>query len=227
MAADNASKAEDRVQALVSELAKVRATLRYYVLDEQKTPVLCPDQAAWWRWRDAMTKTARHDWETVGRDAGDTGSDGISVSTFFEGIDHRRHGEGPPLLWETLISEYYTSYAAALEGHERWCQVRAVAPPTDRADWSTPYVIWSAEYGGWRTRKGYSFDLARAWHYAKADADDILAHGTATMRAVALHDADTVIVSYRCPSCGAQSFNPQDIRDRYCAVCRAAETPSV
>ena len=48
----------------------------------------------------------------------------VSVSTIFLGLDHRYHGEGEPILWETMIfggehdqfQERYTSKADALAG---------------------------------------------------------------------------------------------------------------
>ena len=54
----------------------------------------------------------------------------VSVSTVWLGIDHR-FGEGPPLIFETLVltdadhpldqaGERYATEAEAVAGHERW-----------------------------------------------------------------------------------------------------------
>jgi hypothetical protein len=50
----------------------------------------------------------------------------ITVSTVFLGIDHNWSGEGPPVLWETMIFGMedepcwrYSSEKEALEGHEQ------------------------------------------------------------------------------------------------------------
>ena len=59
---------------------------------------------------------------------------GISVSTVFLGLDHRWFGDGPPLVFETMVfggefdheQERYGSWAAAEAGHKRW--VKKVFP---------------------------------------------------------------------------------------------------
>lgn len=51
----------------------------------------------------------------------------MRVSTVFLGLDHRHFGDGPPVLWETLIFDgpldgemwRYTSEDAAKQGHEK------------------------------------------------------------------------------------------------------------
>lgn len=53
----------------------------------------------------------------------------IRVSTVFLGLDHNWSGEGPPILWETIVfggprcreMNRYDSRAAALAGHEEMC----------------------------------------------------------------------------------------------------------
>jgi hypothetical protein len=64
----------------------------------------------------------------IGRRVGyDERRDGIRVSTVFLGLDHS-FGNGPPVLWETMVfgadgdeqhCERYTSFEAAVTGHER------------------------------------------------------------------------------------------------------------
>jgi hypothetical protein len=88
-----------------------------YVLDENGEPKLEPDILAWARWFEATPQ------RVVAKTATGRGD----VSTVFLGLDHRYQGEGPPVLWETMIfggkhdqyQERYTSCAAAVEGHQR------------------------------------------------------------------------------------------------------------
>jgi hypothetical protein len=59
-----------------------------------------------------------------------TGNDNIWVSTVFLGINHNFFGEGPPILFETMIfggrmDEYqhrYHTYEEALAGHHMVCE---------------------------------------------------------------------------------------------------------
>jgi len=67
----------------------------YYTL-EGKTPVPCHDVAAWARWFEA---TRKGDGRRVAY--GNVGP-GVAISTVFLGIDHS-FGDGPPLLFETMI----------------------------------------------------------------------------------------------------------------------------
>lgn len=102
-----------------------------YVLDEEGRAVAEPDRHKWADWmrdvdRRVEERTQIGEW---------------LVSTVFLGIDHNWSGEGPPVLWETMIfrqppgqpvalengswaerySDRYTSLAAAREGHETAC----------------------------------------------------------------------------------------------------------
>lgn len=61
-----------------------------YILIGQ-TPVPEPDLLTWARW-----------FETAERHVGDTTIGSVRVSTVFMGLDHR-FGDGPPLLFETMI----------------------------------------------------------------------------------------------------------------------------
>jgi len=63
-----------------------------YVLDSDGRPVREPDIAKWGRWR------ATHDCQVARSEIGD-----ITVSTVFLGLDHRHFGDGPPVLWETMV----------------------------------------------------------------------------------------------------------------------------
>lgn len=90
---------------------------RYYTLDQSHRVVPCPDVLTWGRFfenddmrRVALTETA--DWR---------------VSTVFIGLDHRFSGDGPPLVFETMIfggphdeyQEHYSTWDEAKAGHEK------------------------------------------------------------------------------------------------------------
>lgn len=67
--------------------------LEYYILDEQRRVVPGKTLLEWGMW-----------WETANRIVGQTRFDpDILVSTVFLGIDHRLWGDGPPLLFETMV----------------------------------------------------------------------------------------------------------------------------
>lgn len=104
-----------------------------YVLDDAGEPVREPDLITWVVWFETATKEGRKHIadDTVGP---------YRVSTVFLGLDHRFGGEGPPVLWETMIfgvpetfvflgkrrryrkelgQQRYRSKAEALAGHAR------------------------------------------------------------------------------------------------------------
>ena len=62
-----------------------------------QTPVPCEDLLEWGRW---MQDGDRHVGETV---VGEH-----LVSTVFLGLDHRFSGEGPPILFETMVFCHHT-----------------------------------------------------------------------------------------------------------------------
>lgn len=66
---------------------------RYYILDAENLVVRAAGLLEWGRW-----------FEDANRHVGYTGiTSECRVSTVFLGIDHRHHGRGPPLLFETMI----------------------------------------------------------------------------------------------------------------------------
>src|SRR5262245_21525974 len=71
---------------------------RWYILDHERKPVPC-DQLTWGRWLEQCED--RH----VGDDEFEPapGNPRVRVSTVFIGLDHRDYGDGPPLIFETLI----------------------------------------------------------------------------------------------------------------------------
>lgn len=116
-----------------------------YILDDAGEPVRERDTIAWGAWLEAAFKDGR---KHVGHDT--VGP--YYISTVFLGVDYA-FGEGPPVLWETMIfgvadvgfhgkryrkelyCERYSSKADALAGHARavkhaesWPRLRFSAP---------------------------------------------------------------------------------------------------
>lgn len=94
--------------------------IRQYVLDEHGNPVEEPDLRKWAMWLGGNGNRRLKE-DRVGP---------LWVSTIFLGIDHNFTGNGPPVLWETMIfgdddgwSEHYcdrySSREAAYEGHRK------------------------------------------------------------------------------------------------------------
>lgn len=87
-----------------------------YTLDAEGNPVACEDMLEWARWYEGEQHRIV---------AQDDLPDGVRVSTVFLGIDYRFLGNGPPVLWETMIfhgpnagyQERYTSLDDARAGH--------------------------------------------------------------------------------------------------------------
>jgi len=96
----------------------------YYMLDEAGEPYEAPDVLTWGLWFE----TAQN--RTIAQDRDEAGGEDVMVSTVFLGLDHNFSGDGPPVLWETLVfggvldgaQRRYTSRAAALAGHQAICQ---------------------------------------------------------------------------------------------------------
>lgn len=64
---------------------------RHWILDDDRRPVLV-DMMQWAKW---LQNRDRH----VGKDT----IAGYEISTVFLGIDHNFGGQGPPVLWETMV----------------------------------------------------------------------------------------------------------------------------
>lgn len=84
---------------------------------EKRRPVLVPDLIEWATWMEAADRhVARTEF-----------SAGVEVSTVFLGLDHRFSGNGPPLLFETIVFGLnmendammwrYSSWDDAVTGH--------------------------------------------------------------------------------------------------------------
>ena len=88
-----------------------------YILDGQ-TPVVEPDLLKWAAWFEKFPN----------RVVAKTWVGSSEVSTVFLAFDHNFHGEGPPVLFETMIfhgardgdQRRYCTYAEAQAGHAEW-----------------------------------------------------------------------------------------------------------
>lgn len=89
-----------------------------YKLDDDGTAVACENLLEWALWFESADRTV------VKTEVGDK-----RVSTVFLGLDHNYSGDGPPVLWETMVfgpdgagdeQERYTSVEAARKGHQRF-----------------------------------------------------------------------------------------------------------
>jgi hypothetical protein len=90
---------------------------RQYILDGH-TPVPCENIFIWAK-QFEETDQRRVAWTDV--------RPGVEVSTVFLGIDHNFFGEGPPILFETMVfrdgagceDERYATWDEAEQGHAR------------------------------------------------------------------------------------------------------------
>lgn len=90
-----------------------------YLLDEARNPVATSDSEAWGQMLRGPGRRVAHD-SVTGR-----GGEVVTVSTVFLGLDHRYAGEGPPIVFETLVfggvmadsMDRYATWAEAEEGH--------------------------------------------------------------------------------------------------------------
>ena len=86
-----------------------------FILDDDGEPIKVP-LLAWGQWLSTHHGDRVVMQESLGR---------VLVSTVFLGLDHRFGGEGPPILWETLVfggvfdgrGARYSSRLEALIGH--------------------------------------------------------------------------------------------------------------
>lgn len=78
----------------IVEWAK-QVDLGLYILSDDHVPVKVSDLTLWAKWRAA----AGEEGVRVGFDCVGT----ADISTVFLGVDHRFFGDGPPLLFETMI----------------------------------------------------------------------------------------------------------------------------
>lgn len=95
---------------------RVRTSPDFYILREGGVAEPAPSLIEWAEWAATHSTQIAEDWE--GR---------VVVSTVFLGLNHRHFGDGPPILWETMIfggrhnewQQRYSSQADAVAGHAR------------------------------------------------------------------------------------------------------------
>ena len=96
-----------------------------YTLDGKK-PIECEDLLTWAKW-----------FGTANRRVAQDERDGVRVSTVFLGLDHRFGGNGPPILFETMIfggphdqdQDRYSTWEEAEAGHAEMCTRAFPSPP--------------------------------------------------------------------------------------------------
>lgn len=86
-----------------------------YILNDAGEPIPAPDAVTWATWYQVSDERRTIALDTIGN---------VVVSTIFLAINHRFSGDGPPLLYETMIfdgdgrdCEHYVTRQEALEGH--------------------------------------------------------------------------------------------------------------
>jgi len=92
-------------------------TPKHYILDENNNPVVEEDFETWAKWNFGSGAAVRVDYTEINSE--------VFVSTVFLGLDHNLRGEGPPILFETMVfggecklQLRYTTWEEAQEGHK-------------------------------------------------------------------------------------------------------------
>jgi len=100
-----------------------------YILNAAGEPEPEPDLFVWAAW---LERASRDRSRVVAQDRDErAGAGDVLVSTVFLGLDHNFSGEGPPILWETMIlggphdqlQWRYCSREAAMVGHQHACRI--------------------------------------------------------------------------------------------------------
>jgi hypothetical protein len=98
---------------------------KYILAADGITPIPVDDLEEWARWYKTAERHVAHD-----MDENDTTGQKVRVSTVFLALDHNFWGQGPPVLWETMVfggpldgeQARYTSHADAFVGHQEMCR---------------------------------------------------------------------------------------------------------
>jgi hypothetical protein len=104
----------------------------YYLLDADHVPypVEMDEWARWYGTRD-------------GRHVGSTETQLYWVSTVFMGLDHNRHPDGPPILFETMVFERERTVTEM-----PWGQLKSLRKSVDEDGFFNRYATWAeAETG--------------------------------------------------------------------------------
>lgn len=105
-------------------LENLKDSLGLYILNDAGEPERCDDLLKWAEWFENSNRCICQD-----MDEG-AGAARVRVSTVFLGVNHRFFGDGPPILWETMVfggpydklQRRYTSRDEAFKGHQLICQ---------------------------------------------------------------------------------------------------------
>ena len=89
----------------------------FYILDDDRNPQPA-DSVSWGEWFDHYDRVV-----------GFVRQDDISVNTVFVGLDRNYRTNGPPLLFETLVSDRHGYVACKRTGRFLALGARRVTPP--------------------------------------------------------------------------------------------------
>lgn len=101
--------------------------VKHYMLDDNNEITWTEDIHVWGKWFEEASRTGRRFVKQ------DTLEDGTFISTVFLGVDHRFFGDGPPIVFETMIfypkgddldwggadQWRYATWDQALAGHDQ------------------------------------------------------------------------------------------------------------
>jgi len=101
-------------------------THHYYILDAHGEPQGVDDVVVWATWWE---QARRNRSLVLAQDKDESGETTIMISTVFLSINHNFFGQGPPILWETLVfggvldgeMDRYSTRDDAFRGHQAMC----------------------------------------------------------------------------------------------------------
>ena len=110
-----------------------------YILNDDGDPVACSDYRIWAEW---FERTQRDRSRVLKQDYAEEEATTVGVSTVFLGLDHNFTGDGPPVLWESLVfgtsldgeMQRYSTRAHALQGHDHLLRRVRAAYAAERRD---------------------------------------------------------------------------------------------
>jgi hypothetical protein len=115
----------------------------YWILNAAGEPEQIDDLLEWAQWYEKARRERSH---VIAQDRDEQeGAPDVLVSTIFLALDHRHFGEGPPILWETMIlggpldgyQMRYCSREEALVGHAKAC-----AEVRRQRQWKSPDAVF-------------------------------------------------------------------------------------
>lgn len=118
-----------------------------YILDDADEPVPCHDLMTWAHWTENASENGqRFLRKTVTRH--------YTVHTTFLGLNHC-WGNGPPLLWETMVSYPHKHKCGNFELNDGWCDYQerystrldAIVGHVKAEEWAAEHFRWYRRWG--------------------------------------------------------------------------------